>query len=106
MSTQYSVTILKLNILKAAITFKVDRGRNNFCVQKVKEPKSEGWKRNLWNMVDFCAEMGSVSDVHLPEYTPLIPKKEAPLTKVYVDQTHFHTRSIRDILNLRNISQN
>jgi hypothetical protein len=66
---------------KALIT-QVDRGRRNFCIQKVKETKNDAWKQDIWELIDMSGETNTVPDVELPEYTPLKPKKEAPFSKV------------------------
>ena len=50
-------------------------------VQKVKEEKTEEWKQDLWNMVDFCAEHGIRPDVTMPAFTPLSARREPTESK-------------------------
>ena len=71
-------------------------------VQKVKEEKSEEWKQDLWNMVDFCAENGIRPDVTMPTFTPLSARREAKESKARIMITvpsHF-VESTSPVLNI------
>lgn len=67
---------------------KVDRGRRNFTVQKISQSKNEGWKEDIWAMVNYCAEVGVLSNVFLPESIPLKTRREAQHTKEEMIEQH------------------
>ena len=64
--------------LTSLIFGQVDRGRKNFSVVQVKEAKSEAWKEDLWNLIDWSAETNQVPVVKLPISLPKKPMVEAP----------------------------
>ena len=53
-------------------------------VQKVKEEKTEEWKQDLWNMVDFCAKNRIRPDVAMPAFTPLSARREPKESKARI----------------------
>ena len=81
---------MSLQIVASIIYFrKVDRGSRNFTVQKISQPKNEGWKEDLWAMVNYCAEVGVAPNVSLPESIPLKTRREAQHTKAIFLLQHF-----------------
>ena len=72
----------------------VDRGRRSFGVVPVKNPKSNDWKVDIWDLIDFCASEGETPDVCLPSHTPVVPRREPLESKVirhYTEHCTLHT---------------
>ena len=68
----------------------MDRARKNFSVMQMKEPKSDSWKDDLWDLIDWCAETNQVPVVKLPPSVPLKPRTEAPPKVMFARRIMLH----------------